>query len=243
MTTPTKPVTSGSLLIAWQLRDKNVLIVGGGEVAAGRLEIVLGADARVTLIAPSEDLHKTIREIVDTNDRVTYHDRLFEGPEDLVGVDMALTAIDDVEESRRICEMARTRHIPINCADIPPSCDFYFGSQIRRGPLQILVSTDGNGPKIAHLIRRRIENVLPDDVEQTVLNVGRLRAKLRKRAPGVGGMLGKRRMGWMIKVSTQWSLEELAALDDLMMEKLLDEGWEKNAVPNDQAQALAASNA
>ncbi|KZS99181.1 hypothetical protein SISNIDRAFT_14602 [Sistotremastrum niveocremeum HHB9708] len=114
MTTPTKPVTSGSLLIAWQLRDKNVLIVGGGEVAAGRLEIVLGADARVTLIAPSEDLHKTIREIVDTNDRVTYHDRLFEGPEDLVGVDMALTAIDDVEESRRICEMARTRHIPIN---------------------------------------------------------------------------------------------------------------------------------
>lgn len=224
-------LSGGSLLLAWQLKDKHVLIVGGGDVASGRIESVLVADARITLISPSDGLHKLTKQLIDATDRITHHDRLFAGPQDLGGVDMVLTAIDDVEKSREICAMCRERRIPINVADIPPSCDFYFGSQIRSGPLQIMISTNGQSPKLANIIRRKIEASIPDHAGEAIGKVGQLRSKLRERAPGVGGELGKRRMRWMIDVCNSWEMEELALLDDEMISKLLNDGWDHNRVP------------
>ena len=145
---------------------------------------------------------------------------------------MVMTAIDDVETSREIASSCRSMHIPVNAADIPPSCDFYFGSQIRRGPLQILISTNGKSPKLANIIRTRIESQLPDNVADAVSNVGLLRAKLRVRAPGVGGELGKRRMKWMSDLCSSWDLDQLAALDEPLMDRLLDEGWSTMSVPS-----------
>ncbi|KAI0665070.1 siroheme synthase [Cubamyces menziesii] len=221
----------GSLLLAWQLKDKHVLIVGGGDVASGRIESVLVADARITLIAPRACLHPLTQYFVDNSDRITYHDRLFAGPQDLEGADMVLTAIDDVETSRHICALCRERRIPVNVADIPPSCDFYFGSQIRSGPLQVMISTNGRSPKLANIIRRRIEECIPEHAGEAIEKVGELRTKLKERAPGVGGEVGRRRMRWMVDVCSSWDMEELALLDDKMMKRLLDEGWEKNQVP------------
>ncbi|KAI0079012.1 siroheme synthase [Panus rudis PR-1116 ss-1] len=225
-------LTGGSLLLAWQLKNKRVLIVGGGDVASGRIESVLVADALITLLAPSAGLHPLTKHFIEAApDRITYHDRLFSGPADLEGVDMVLTAIDDVEESRRICALCRARKIPINVADIPPSCDFYFGSQIRSGPLQIMISTNGQSPKLANIIRKRIEQAIPEHAGEAIEKVGELRMKLRERAPGVGGEVSKRRMRWMVDVCTTWDMEDLAMLDDEMMYKLLDYGWERNTVP------------
>lgn len=221
----------GSLLVAWQLKDRRVVIVGGGEVASQRLAAVLSADAFVTLISPRTGLHPVVAKLVTISTRITYYDRHFDGADDLAGADMVLTAIDDVETSREICALSRTLKIPVNVADIPPSCDFYFGAQVRRGPLQVLISTNGNGPKLANLIKRRIEGALPDNVGDAIEKVGMLRKRLRQRAPGVGGDLGKRRMGWMTGVCEAWSLDALASLDETVMDRLLDEGWEHDIVP------------
>ncbi|KAF8589966.1 siroheme synthase [Ramaria rubella] len=224
-------VQSGaSLLLAWQLKDRNVVIVGGGDVASQRLVAVLSADAKVTLISPRSGLHPRVTNLLASSDRITYHDRLFGGPADLKDADMVLTAIDDVGASREICVMCRSLKIPVNVADVPPSCDFYFGAQVRRGPLQVMVSTNGNGPKLASLIKQRIEEVLPENAGQAIEKVGLLRQKLRRRAPGVGGDLGKRRMKWMTGVCETWSLDELALLDEEAMERLLDDGWEHDLV-------------
>lgn len=231
MTPNVSTFSGGSLLLAWQLKDKRVLIVGGGDVASGRIESVLVADAFVTVIAPHAGLHPVTKKYVDESPRITYHDRTFAGADDLAGVDMVLTAIDDVDTSREICALCRTHKIPVNVADIPPSCDFYFGSQIREGPLQIMISTNGQSPKLANIIRRKIEAALPEHAGEAVEKVGELRTKLRDRAPGVGGELGKRRMRWMVDVCTAWDIEDLAALDDEMMLRLLDDGWEKSKVP------------
>ncbi|KAG2041544.1 siroheme synthase [Suillus americanus] len=222
----------GSLLLAWQLKGKHVLIVGGGDVASGRVESVLAADARVTLISPSNGLHTLTKSFLNGPYNVTYHDRLFGGVEDLAGVDLVLTAIDDVAQSRVICGLCRELKIPVNVADIPESCDFYFGSQIRDGPLQIMISTNGNSPKLANIIRKKVEQSLPEHAGDAITRVGELRVKLKERAPGVGGVIGKRRMRWMIDVCTSWEMEELALLDDKMIRRLLDDGWEKNAVPS-----------
>jgi len=222
----------GSLLLAWQLKDKHVLIVGGGDVASGRIKSVLVADALVTIISPNEGLHPLTKEYIKkTSNRITYHDRVFAGSGDLVDVDMVLTAVDDVEKSREICNMCRALKIPVNVADIPPSCDFYFGSQIRDGPLQIMISTNGQSPKLANIIKKRIEQSLPTNAGEAIKRVGNLRAQLKERAPGVGGDIGKRRMKWMVDVCTSWEMDDLALLDDAMIENLLDDGWENNRVP------------
>lgn len=222
----------GSLLLAWQLKGKHVLIIGGGDVASGRVESVLAADARVTLISPSNGLHPLTKSFLNGPYNIIYHDRLFGGAEDLADVDLVLTAIDDVAQSRVICGLCRELKIPVNVADIPESCDFYFGSQIRDGPLQIMISTNGNSPKLANIIRKKVEQSLPEHAGDAITRVGELRIKLKERAPGVGGEIGKRRMRWMIDVCTSWEMEELALLDDQMIRRLLDDGWEKNAVPS-----------
>lgn len=231
MPQPEIPLDGGSLLLAWQLKDKRVLIVGGGEVASTRIRSILTTDALITVIAPSTGLHPDTKFYIENCSRITYIDNVFSGKDDLQGMDLVLTAIDDNEWSQRICTMCRVLKIPVNVADVPNLCDFYFGSQIRRGPLQIMVSTNGNGPKLANLIKRRIEECLPEEVEIAVERVGQLRAMLRTRAPGVGGELGKKRMRWMTSISLQWPLESLAKLDATKMEMLLDQGWAQNRVP------------
>ena len=95
-------LSGGSLLLAWQLKGKRVLIVGGGDVASGRIESVLVADALITLIAPRRGLHPLTKSFIDNSDRITYRDRGFAGLSDLSGIDMVLTALDDVEKSREI---------------------------------------------------------------------------------------------------------------------------------------------
>ncbi len=226
----------GSLVIAWRLKDKHVLLVGGGQVASTRLAHLLDADALVTIICPKIGLHPLLlHRIYDDNStksRIDYHDRIFAGEEDLNGMDMVLTAIDNVEVSKSICLMCRARRIPVNVADVPPECDFYFGSMIRRGPLQVMVSTGGKGPKIANLIRVKLEEALPDNVSDAIERVGELRAELRKRAPGVGGKLGQRRMDWMTEICQTWTLDELGTLDETSVAYLLDHGWAKKRVPS-----------
>ena len=232
-----------SLLLAWQLKGKRVLVVGGGDVASGRLESVLAAEAMVTLISPRWGLHsKTLGLLQQNADRVLYHDRDFSAVQDLEGVDMVLTAIDDPNVSRSICNLARESRIPVNVADIPHLCDFYFGSQIQRGNLQILISTNGQSPKLANIIKKQIESNLPESVAKAIENVGVLRAKLRERAPGIGGEVGKKRMRWMIDVCNQWSLDDLALLDDEGIERMLDLGWEKGTVISTSEAGISSSS-
>ncbi|VDC07173.1 unnamed protein product [Peniophora sp. CBMAI 1063] len=222
---------SGSLLIAWQLDRKAVLIVGGGEVASGRIEHVLAAGASISLVCPAAGLHPLTKDFLARSTKITHHDRNFE-LSDLDGADMVLTAIDDVDVSRYIGTQCRERRIPVNVADDPSYCDFYFGSQIRRGPLQIMVSTNGKGPKLANIIRKRIEDAIPDGAGDAIVKVGALRERLKERAPGVGGDVGRRRMRWMINLCTKWDMDDLALLEERQMDLLLDEGWEKGRVPS-----------
>jgi len=207
----------GSLILAWQIRNKRVLVVGGGEVAAGRILNVLNADAKVTVVSPREGLNPEVAYRIEKG-QVDYVDRKFE-PSDLDNVDMVLTAVDDPEASSQIWKLCKERKIAANIADVPPECDFYFGSVHRDGPLQIMVSTNGKGPRFANIVRRSIAEQLPANTGEAITKVGKLRQMLRKVAPGIEE--GPKRMAWMIKVSDAYSLEDLCAMDEKDMETLL----------------------
>ena len=167
------------------------------------------------------------------NGQVDFIDRKFEAS-DLDNVDMVLTAVDDPEASTRIWKLCKERKIAANIADVPPECDFYFGSVHRDGPLQIMVSTNGNGPKLASIVRKQIAANLPNNIGAAIQRVGMLRRKLRKVAPGPEE--GPKRMQWyciplpvntlltfnrMSKVCESWSLEDLVEMNEQDMERLL----------------------
>lgn len=215
------------MILAWQVKNKRVLVVGGGEVAAGRIVNVLNADAKVTVVSPREGLNDEVAYRVEQK-QVDHVDRKFE-PSDLDGVDMVLCAVDDPEASTQIWKLCKEKKIPANIADVPPECDFYFGSVHRDGPLQIMVSTNGNGPKMANIVRRQIASSLPSNIGAAIQQIGILRRKLRKVASGQEE--GPKRMQWMSRVCESWSLEDICDMSDEDMEVLLT-FYKPNCVPS-----------
>ena len=143
---------------------------------------------------------------------------------------MVLTAIDDPDASTRIWKYCKKMKVPANIADVPPECDFYFGSIHRDGPLQIMASTNGNGPRLAASIRKQIGEMLPDGIGDSIKKVGLLRRKLRKIAPGNGTEDISKRMGWMSEVCDKWSVDDFNAMDDGDMQELLRH-YEPGVVP------------
>lgn len=153
---------------------------------------MLNADARVTVVSPREGLNPEVAYRIRQG-QVDYVERKFE-PTDLDSVDMVLAAVDDPEASTQIWKLCKERNIPANIADVPSECNFYFGSVHRDGPLQIMVSTNGKGPRLANIIRRSIADNLPENAGEAIMKVGRLRQMLRNVAPDPEE--GPRRMSW-----------------------------------------------
>lgn len=192
------------------------------QVAAGRVLNLLNADAKVTVVCPKDGLNDEVAYRI-TQGQIKHLDRVFL-PIDLEperNVAMVLTAIDDPEASTRIWKYCKKMKVPANIADVPPECDFYFGSIHRDGPLQIMVSTNGNGPRLAAAIRRQIGEMLPQGTGDSIAKVGQLRRKLRRIAPGKGTEDISRRMTWMSKVCDEWSTEDFNTMDGEDMEELV----------------------
>ncbi|GAA5909542.1 bifunctional precorrin-2 dehydrogenase/sirohydrochlorin ferrochelatase MET8 [Sporobolomyces salmoneus] len=224
---------SSSLFLAYQLRSKTVLLVGGGVVGASRLYHVLCALPRkIILVAPESGLSPETLYRLEQDRLLPSESRVIEwknrsyGEGDEQGMDMVLTAIDEQGLSSSICKRCRELKIPVNVADVPSECDFYFGSTLRNGPLSVMVSTNGKGPRIAARLRRKLEGSIPDNAGKALENTGKLRLEMRKLANGKKKEDIDRRMDFMSRVCDKWSVEQLKELDEEMIKRVL-EGWEE----------------
>jgi uroporphyrin-III C-methyltransferase len=204
----------GSLMVAWRLDGRSVLVVGGGKVAAGRVKLALDASARVHVVAPT--LGAELRPRLARGEIVWTADGFQE--QHLEGVDLVLSCLDDLDESATIAALARARRIPVNCADHPPLCDFWFASVHRDGPLQIALSTNGQGPALGSRLVRELVESLPPGLGGALAAFGRLRQRVREITPGPDA--GPRRMTWLADLARRWSWEDLASLDDDVIDAL-----------------------
>lgn len=221
----------GSMMVAWRLDGRRVLVIGGGAVAAGRVRAAREADARVRVVAPrlSPELrHRWSAGEIDWRPDV-FHDT------DLDDVDMVLACLDDVDESARIAALARGRRIPVNCADIPPLCDFWFASAHRDGPLQLALSTNGQGPAIGARLLRELAGALPAGIGDALVRFGTLRQAIRQAAPAPED--SARRMTWLARIGRGWSWDALAALDEPTIAGLLDAFRRGEPPPDDPGAA------
>lgn len=161
-----------------KLENLNVLIVGGGAVALEKLTTVLANSpgTEITLVAP--DIHPEIEKISSLYCNVKINKRSFSS-DDLFNTDIVIVATDDQQIGRVIKEEARKRGILVNVADTPELCDFYLGSIVHKGDLKIAVSTNGKSPTLAKRIKEVLDEVLPDEIQQTLDNLHTIRNKLR----------------------------------------------------------------
>ena len=96
---------------------------------------------------------------------------------------MVIAATNASDVNRAVFEEARRRNIPCNAVDDPPNCDFYFGSVVSRGDLQVAISTTGESPALAQRLRQEIDAQLPKDLGPWLAGVGELRRDVRAVAP------------------------------------------------------------
>jgi len=157
-----------------KLQGRPVLLVGGGGVAAGKLEGLLAAGAAVAVVAP-----EVRPEIARAPVRV--EKRAFE-PADLDGVFLAIAAAPP-EVNREVALAAEERGVLVNAVDDNDNASVYLGGVLRRGGVTVAISTDGQAPALAGLLREGLEAVLPDDLEGWLLEAKALRA--RQKALGV----------------------------------------------------------
>jgi uroporphyrin-III C-methyltransferase/precorrin-2 dehydrogenase/sirohydrochlorin ferrochelatase len=140
-----------------KLAGKRVLLVGGGKVAAGKLDGLLSAGARVTVVAPA------IRPELE-RDGVELHRRPF-APDDLHGVWWVVAAAPP-EVNRVVQAAANEQRVFVNAVDDPAHATAYLGAVVRRGDVTIALSTAGRAPALAGLLREALGEWLPADLER-----------------------------------------------------------------------------
>lgn len=138
-----------------RLAGKPVLLVGGGRVAASKLEGLLRAGAQVTVVAP--EIRPELKR-----EGVSIHQREFQAS-DLDGAWFAVAAATSAA-NRQVAEAAEERRIFVNAVDDPASASAYAGGVFRRGSLTVAISTNGDAPALAGLLREGLEALVPDDI-------------------------------------------------------------------------------
>jgi precorrin-2 dehydrogenase/sirohydrochlorin ferrochelatase len=170
-----------------RLEGRPCLVVGGGEVAAGKIAQLLEAGARLRIVAPEhcDALNPILRgrRGPDPENRPASPE-LFHRPfaeHDLDGMELVIAATNDRELNRRISELARGRGLLVNAVDDPPACSFFAPAIVRRGDLQIAISTNGESPLLAQWIRRRLERFFSPRWAEYVQWLGEARRRAHAR--------------------------------------------------------------
>lgn len=162
------------LPIFLKLDGRPGLIVGGGNVALEKLHTLLPTGLRIRVIAPDAKLE--IRELA-AEERIEWLGREFH-PADLEGSFVVIAATDNPEVNATVYRESTRRGILVNSVDDPPHCDFYFGSIVRRGDLQVAISTAGESPAVAQQLRREIDALLPENLGPWLKEIGQLRREI-----------------------------------------------------------------
>lgn len=159
------------------LKAKPVLVVGGGDVAARKIELLRRASARVQIAA--RELCAELQELAD-NQQVEWLATEFAETQ-LDSVYLVIAATDDGALNARVFEAANQRRLLANVVDDQPKCSFIFPSIVDRSPLVVAISSSGTAPVLARMLREKLEALLPANLGQMAQVAGEWRDKVKQR--------------------------------------------------------------
>ena len=159
------------------IRHKPVLVVGGGDVAARKIELLRRAGARVQVV--SQSLCDELRELENQNE-IEWLAKTYQASQ-LDTVFLVIAATDNSELNAQVYQDATDRHLLANVVDDQPKCSFIFPSIVDRSPLVVAISSSGTAPVLARLLREKLEALLPATLGQMADIAGQWRGKVKAR--------------------------------------------------------------
>jgi precorrin-2 dehydrogenase/sirohydrochlorin ferrochelatase len=171
-----------------KIAGKPCLVVGAGPIAKSKIESLVRCGADVRVVAPHAT--ETVRDAARAG-AIRWEQRRFRNS-DLRGQWLVVAATSSPELHEQIFRQARRAGILCNAVDEPERCDFYYPAVVRRGPLQIAVSTSGCAPSLAQRLRRELDGYFAPEYGAWTAEVGRARSALM--ATGVSAEKRKRAM-------------------------------------------------
>jgi precorrin-2 dehydrogenase len=159
------------------LNGRKCLVVGAGTVAAGKIDGLLSHGAKITVVSPRAipAIQAQARAGVLTLLRREF------SPEDVRGAFLVIAATNSSEVNGSVFRACRAQHVLCNAVDDPQHCDFFYPAVVRRGALQIAISTNGNLPALASRLRKELDQQFGREWAPWVEHVGKLRREILAR--------------------------------------------------------------
>ncbi len=159
------------------LKDKKTVVIGAGSVAERKIKSLCDAGAKVLVVAKNVDeaFKITCRDLdvrIKTEAYVKDH---------LAGAILAIAATNDTSLNKQIYDDCHKLSVICNVVDVPELCDFYVPAVVKRGDLQIAVSTDGSCPAYAARIRKKLEDIFTEDHAGFITELKTAREQIIKR--------------------------------------------------------------
>ena len=162
-----------------ELSKKSVLLIGGGEVAERKLDLLLKANAKLTIVSP--EFTEYIEDLFGKNKNITpIHDNYKEEYMNN-SFSFVIAATNNESLNEDIARQANHKGILVNVVDKPDICDFIFPSILERGPITVAVSTGGSSPVLARLLRTKLETMIPGAYGRLAKIVSDNRIPVRKK--------------------------------------------------------------
>lgn len=158
-----------------KLTGRDVLVVGAGLIGEQKVSSLLGTGARIRVVATwaTATVQQWARE-----GQIQYEERPF-AVADLEGAQLVIAATSDPDVNQRVFAESQRRGIWCNVVDVPPLCDFYYGALVRRGELQIAISTAGKSPALARKLRMDLELQYGPEYGALLEELGESRQRIR----------------------------------------------------------------
>lgn len=176
------------LPIFYDLKGQCCLVVGGGDVALRKADLLVRAGARLRVVSP--ELSDELGELIQQNGG-EYLCSVYSA-DYLSDVALVIAATDRAEVNIKVSEDAKQMGLPINVVDHPDLSSFIFPAVIDRSPVVVAVSSGGQSPVLARLLRGKLESMIPASYGRLAHLVGRFRAQVKQRF----GSINERRGFW-----------------------------------------------
>jgi precorrin-2 dehydrogenase / sirohydrochlorin ferrochelatase len=161
--------------ISLKLRGRLCVVVGGGVIAESKIQSLLAAEAHVVVVAP--EVTETVAAWARAG-QLEWQRRTF-ATEDLCGAFLVVAGTSSPQVNHEVFQQCEAEGILCNVVDDPEFCHFYYPAVVRRGALQIAISTEGQSPALAQRLRKELEAQFGPEYEQWLEWLGAARQFLR----------------------------------------------------------------
>ncbi|WP_293883486.1 precorrin-2 dehydrogenase/sirohydrochlorin ferrochelatase family protein [Sphingobacterium sp. UBA1498] len=161
-----------------KLNQIHTLLVGGGKVALEKFEALASNDKTLNLTIVAMEIIPEFAELLKKYPQIDLHVRPF-ASDDMMNKQLVIAATNNMELNDQLRSLTSEQNILFNAADKPELCDFYLGSIVKKGNLKIAISTNGKSPTIAKRLKELLNDLLPEEIDETLSLMSTYRDQLK----------------------------------------------------------------